>query len=200
MKIKGKTLKQNWRDHRTRWLACQRCAFATFRDRLVLGRGKLPADVLFVGEGPGKSEDVIGEPFIGPAGKLLQRWIDESIARVQAYEYAITNLVACRPCNRVSGDNRMPSVEEVRNCQPRLTEIMYMAQPRLIIAIGRVAEERLLNMMRECMSLSATLAALQHPAFVLRRGGEGRPEDKKNRDVLTSLIKRMIWSRERKGR
>lgn len=191
MKCIGKTLRQNWRDHRNRWLACQRCEFAKFRDRLVLGRGKLPADVLFIGEAPGKSEDTIGAPFVGPAGKLLQQWIDTSIQRVSAYDYAITNLVACRPTDRVGGNNRTPSTEEVRNCQPRLTEIMYMAQPKLVIAVGRVAEERLIGMMRECMALSATMAALQHPAYVLRVGGEGTDADKTNRDVLTTLISRM---------
>ncbi len=199
MRCKGKTLKQNWRDHRLRWLPCQKCAFAAFRDHMVLGRGRLPADVLFIGEGPGKSEDVIGEPFIGPAGKLLQAWIDHSIQRAEEYRYAITNLVACRPTGRVGGNNRVPSSEEMSNCRPRLNEFIYMAQPKLIITVGRIAELSAINITRECMVLGASIAALQHPAYVLRRGVAGLPEDQKNRDKLTSLISHMIQSRRKKG-
>ena len=81
--------------HREKWKGCERCSLYRGRRSVVLCRGKLPCDVLFVGEAPGVSEDVLGRPFVGPAGKLLDEIVERALDG--QYDYAITNLVACIP-------------------------------------------------------------------------------------------------------
>lgn len=81
--------------HRRKWKNCQKCPLCRSRGKIVLARGKIPSPLLLVGESPGESENVIGRPFIGPAGKLLDRILKVAVdGRV---DYAITNLVACIP-------------------------------------------------------------------------------------------------------
>lgn len=81
--------------HKAKWIDCQRCSLCERRKHVVLVRGKIPAPVLFIGEAPGASEDVLGRPFVGPAGKLLDHIIEKGIDG--QYDYAITNLVGCIP-------------------------------------------------------------------------------------------------------
>lgn len=164
--IGNSILRWTYREHYNKWHGCERCDIASHRNKAVLVRGHLPASVLFIGEGPGKAEDALGTPFIGPAGRLLDKWIDYS----GTYTYAITNLVACRPTNCVGGANRQPSEDEVRHCHERLIEVFYMAMPKLVIAVGRVAENNLLELTREILPLKITMVAILHPAYVLRAG------------------------------
>ncbi len=82
-------------NYRAKWKDCQRCKSSNSRTEIVLARGKVPAPILFIGEAPGASEDALGKPFIGPAGKVLDDII--TVALDGQYDYALTNLVACYP-------------------------------------------------------------------------------------------------------
>ena len=81
--------------HKAKWKDCNGCELARQRKRVVLVRGYLPCQVLFIGEAPGSSEDLLGKPFIGPAGKLFDRILAESLP--QGCRFALTNLVGCFP-------------------------------------------------------------------------------------------------------
>lgn len=154
--------------HTARWEGCTACPLCEGRSKVVLARGRLPCDVLFVGEAPGESEDALGVPFIGPAGKLLDRIVSEALDAVPvcpvcrshksvidlAGEWAcrrhpghdlvelrtaFTNLVACVPRDEDGGKTAEPPPEAVEACAPRLEEFVALAKPRLIVCVGHLA-------------------------------------------------------------
>lgn len=166
--------------------------------KIVYCRGQLPCDVLFLGEAPGASEDVRGVPFDGPAGLLLDdiireaweqagsshdtggqnpdgSWIEEW--RPADVRWAFTNLVGCLPHNE-SGKVE-PDADQIKSCRPRLTEFVGIARPRLVVAVGAVAEKHLGASLGKGVHLEASgdvrghatvrrWAAVVHPAFILR--------------------------------
>jgi len=148
---------------------CRRCNLHTTRRNIVFGRGSHKADIIFIGEGPGKSEDLIGLPFIGRSGKLL----DETIKRAKELsripdtifiDYYITNIVCCHPTNRFSGENRPPTKEEAYACYPRLLEQIEYINPKCVITLGKIPADF-------CKELPYLQFNLYHPAFILRTGG-----------------------------
>ena len=90
-----KRKKLKWKDHKEKWINCYGCDLCEQRDKVVLLRGKIPCDVLFIGEAPGVSEDTLGKPFVGPAGTLLDNIIEESDPG--ELKLAWTNVIACIP-------------------------------------------------------------------------------------------------------
>lgn len=149
------------------WLTCKKCALNQTRRHVVLGRGQLPADLLFIGEAPGKSEDLRGEAFIGPSGRVLRLAMKDATAMSglkKPPSFYITNVIACRPCDEKRGPNRQPTDKEAWQCWPRLELTEYLVKPKQIIFLGRVAEHF-------CLESFQTGVSLQHPAFILRRGG-----------------------------
>lgn len=126
-----------WTDHVEKWKDCTACPLCQQRDRIVLARGQVPCDVLFIGEAPGASEDALGLPFKGPAGHLLDDIISHSL--LMSTKYALTNLVCCYPREaKILGENE-PLPEEIKACAPRLKEFVRFAQPRLIVRVGQLA-------------------------------------------------------------
>ncbi|HSK18162.1 MAG TPA: uracil-DNA glycosylase [Longimicrobiales bacterium] len=111
---------------------CTRCDLAPFRTQVVRGAGAKRARVLFLGEAPGASEDRAGEPFVGAAGGLLARLLEE--AGLERSEVYITNVVACRPPK-----NRTPRVAEIRAHAPWLEEQLRLVRPVVVVTLGRVA-------------------------------------------------------------
>ena len=148
-------------------MACSRCPLSQSRRRIVKGRGTTPCRVLFIGEAPGKSEDLRGVAFIGRAGRLLDRGIAAAvrIAGIQvAPPYWITNVCCCRPTDE-KGGNREPTPEEAASCLPRLEkEFVEVGSPREVVFLGEVSR-------RFARKLFPAGTALRHPAFILRRGG-----------------------------
>lgn len=133
-----------WRKHKEEWQNCQKCCLCERRKKVVLARGKVPCDVLFIGEAPGHSEDVVGTPFIGPAGKLMQRIIDRSLDG--QYDYALTNLVACIPLvDKNSNKPQEPPEECIEACEPRLYEFLDIAIPDVVIVVGELAREHFVS-------------------------------------------------------
>ena len=164
----SKPLLNSYRLHQSKWSACRACSLCDHRNKVVLFRGQLPCDVLFVGEAPGESENAIGDPFVGPAGDLLDRIIDDAQAETAPFSFGITNLVACIPATITDtsfGATRDPNKEEIIKCRNRLLEIISMAKPKLILTLGNIARVHLPrplpNKVRE--------NNLLHPAAILHR-------------------------------
>ena len=119
--------------------SCERCpALVDSRSQIVDGVGPTDADLLFVGEGPGATEDEQGEPFVGRSGDVLDEALrDAGLARA---DVRITNCVRCRP-----PDNRDPTSEELANCRGHLDEEIDRLDPRLIVTLGKVPSQHLLD-------------------------------------------------------
>jgi len=148
---------------------CVRCKLCKGRTQIVFGVGNPQADVVFVGEGPGRDEDEQGEPFVGRAGQLLTRMIAAmGLARQDVY---ICNVVKCRP-----PDNRNPEPDEVAACEPFLRLQLEAIRPRLIVALGNFAVQTLLRTRTGITSMHGRFHVYQgialmptyHPAFLLR--------------------------------
>jgi uracil-DNA glycosylase len=117
---------------------CQRCALASSRTQVVFGSGNSEADILFVGEAPGYYEDKEGQPFVGAAGQLLERLLQE--IGLQRSEVFIANVLKCRPPK-----NRDPRPEEVDACKPYLFRQIDIIQPRVTCTLGNFATQLLLG-------------------------------------------------------
>ncbi len=133
-------------DLRAQALACTRCKhLVASRKQVVFGVGNEAADILFVGEAPGADEDAQGEPFVGAAGGLLTKMLKAmSLAREDVY---IANILKCRPNTpNQRSDNRAPTAEEMTTCSPWLHRQIDFIQPKVIVALGKVAVGGLLEM------------------------------------------------------
>jgi|TARA_B100001105_G_scaffold47085_1_gene35162 DNA polymerase len=117
---------------------CTKCELSKTRNKSVPGKGNYKADVIFVGEAPGKNEDMKGEPFIGIAGKKLTMALES--AGVTREEVYITNIVKCRPPK-----NRVPTTDERNTCQNYLEKEIDIIKPKIICVLGNTAFNSLLN-------------------------------------------------------
>ena len=156
---------------------CQECPLGKTRTNFVFGVGDPNADLLLVGEAPGEQEDLKGEPFVGRAGKMLDK-ILYAIDRKRGDGVYIANVIKCRPPN-----NRDPLPSEVKKCEPYLTEQISQIQPKLIVALGRVAGKTLLKMdvpLKEMRDKThdyngTPLRVTFHPAALLRNSNFKKP-------------------------
>lgn len=156
---------------------CRRCKLYRGRKNLVFGEGDPRARLVFVGEGPGRQEDLAGRPFVGEAGKLLTRIIESGMG-VRREDVYICNIVKCRPPG-----NRDPEEDEVERCLPFLKQQIRIIRPRVICSLGRVAARSLLGpefkitrdrgKWREFMNIP--LMPTYHPAYLLRNPSAKRP-------------------------
>lgn len=149
--------------------ACTRCRLHVGRNHLVFGEGDPHARLVFVGEGPGREEDLQGKPFVGRAGELLTRIIEAiDLTREEVY---IANIVKCRP-----PQNRDPRPDEIQTCLPFLLKQLEAIRPRIICALGSFAAQTLLETEEKISALRGRFHAYQgaklmptyHPAFLLR--------------------------------
>ena len=120
-------------------LACARCPLAGGRTQVVFGVGAHDADLMFVGEGPGREEDLKGEPFVGRSGQLLDRLMQEEIGITRSQAY-IANVVKCRPPG-----NRDPKPEEIEACRPYLESQVELIEPTVVITLGNFSTRLLLG-------------------------------------------------------
>lgn len=155
---------------------CERCALAAGRHSVVFGAGNPAADLMFVGEGPGAEEDRQGLPFVGPAGRLLTRIIEAiDMRREDVY---IANIVKCRPPG-----NRDPLPTEVLACRGYLEKQIELIQPKVLVALGRVAAQTLLGsdlslgrMRGQWYEVHGVATRVTyHPAALLRNASFKRP-------------------------
>jgi uracil-DNA glycosylase family 4 len=153
---------------------CTRCRLAQSRTKVVFGTGNPGASLLLVGEGPGRDEDLAGEPFVGRSGKLLDRLLAEELGIDRRHCY-IANVVKCRPPN-----NRDPEPDEVAACRGFLEAQIELIAPRVVVALGAVATRTLLGTTKgvgalrgRCYPLgAAAVVPTYHPAAALRGGPE----------------------------
>ena len=117
---------------------CLKCQLGTSRNNIVLGSGNPNASIVFVGEAPGKDEDLQGLPFVGRSGKLLDKML--SSINLNRDDIYILNVLKCRP-----PENRTPQPEEIEKCEPYLKKQLDIINPKLIVALGRVAAMTILK-------------------------------------------------------
>jgi len=118
---------------------CTKCQeLCEHRSQVVFGSGNKDADVLFIGEAPGKSEDERGIPFCGMSGKILEELLQS--VNLSREDIFITNTILCRPPN-----NRNPAKDELENCRERLNKLIEIMQPKVIVTIGNFATERIIG-------------------------------------------------------
>ena len=173
-------------DLRTAIGDCRRCKLCTGRTNIVFGIGNPRARLMFVGEGPGRDEDIQGEPFVGRAGQLLTDIITKGIGLKREDVY-IANVVKCRPPG-----NRNPEPDEVAACEPFLNKQIELVSPEIIVALGKFAVQSLLQTNVPITKLRGNwhryrgikLMPTFHPAYLLRN-----PADKK---LVWEDIKKVI--------
>ena len=148
---------------------CTRCKLSKGRTKIVFGTGSPKAQLMFVGEGPGRDEDLSGEPFVGRAGKLLTDMI--KAMGLQREDVYIANIVKCRP-----PDNRQPEQDEVAACSPFLMRQIDVIQPKVICTLGNTPTQTLMQTTQGISRFrgewfefrNAKLMPTYHPAYLLR--------------------------------
>jgi DNA polymerase len=178
---------------------CQRCRLGRTRTNLVFGTGDPEADLMFIGEAPGRDEDLQGEPFVGAAGQLLTRMIAAmGLDREQVY---IANIVKCRPPR-----NRDPAPDEIEACERFLRQQIDQIQPSIIIALGSYASRTLLRSGSGIKRLrgrwhryhDVPLMPTYHPAYLLRNTGAKR-EAWHDLKLVMAEMDRLGLERRRQG-
>ena len=120
-------------------LNCRRCALYDTRTHVVFGQGIPTAEVMFVGEGPGASEDEQGQPFVGRSGQLLDHYL-EAVDLSREKNVYIANIIKCRP-----PQNRDPLPEESAACMPWLRQQFQLIRPKIVVCLGRVAAQQMMD-------------------------------------------------------
>ena len=166
-----------WEALRTQVSGCTRCELCKTRTQTVFGVGNRRAELLVIGEAPGADEDRQGEPFVGRAGQLLNSLL-RAMGNPRETVY-IANMLKCRPPG-----NRDPKPEEVASCLPYLQQQVDMIEPRLMLAVGRIAAQNLLatdtpigrlrGQVHRFGTRGTPLIVTYHPAYLLRSPSEKR--------------------------
>ncbi|MBR2890284.1 MAG: uracil-DNA glycosylase [Oscillospiraceae bacterium] len=167
---------QNWEGLEYSCSNCTKCGLCQTRNHVVFGVGPRDADVMFIGEGPGEQEDLKGEPFVGPAGKLLDDML--SIIDLSRESCYIANIVKCRPPH-----NRDPLDAEQDACIGYLRNQVALIKPKIIVCLGRISATRLIRpdfrITREHGTWTERngiwMSAIYHPSALLRDPSK-RPE------------------------
>ena len=168
---------------------CHKCDLGNSRTNFVFGIGDPDASLMLVGEAPGEKEDIEGEPFVGRAGKLLDK-ILIAIGRSRNKDVFICNVLKCRPPN-----NRDPLSTEIKECEPYLKHQINLIKPKLIVALGRIAGKTLLGVDNSLKSMRGeihnyydiTLIVTYHPSALLRNPN-WKPQAWKDFKWIKSII------------
>ena len=166
-----------WKELQSQCMACTRCGLCQTRHHVVFGVGNPDADVMLIGEGPGEQEDLRGEPFVGPAGMLLDDMLSiiDLDRKTNCY---IANIVKCRPPH-----NRDPEDAEQEACIGYLRSQIALVNPKIIVCLGRIAAKQLIDrdfrITRQhgqwIQKDGIWMMAIYHPSALLRDVGK-RPE------------------------
>jgi uracil-DNA glycosylase len=167
---------------------CTRCKLHKARTKIVFGTGNPNADLMFVGEGPGRDEDLSGEPFVGRAGKLLTDMI--KAMGLQREDVYIANVVKCRP-----PENRLPEKDEITTCSPFLMRQIDVIKPKVICTLGSCSAQTLLQTAQGISKLrgewfdfrGAKLMPTYHPAYLLRNPA-AKPEVWKDLQKVMAVL------------
>lgn len=177
---------KDWRtinEVRAEAIVCCRCDLCYTRTNVVFGEGPSPSGMMIVGEGPGREEDEQGKPFVGAAGRELNKVL--SLAGLDRGQIWVTNIVRCRPAIRVDDvlRNRPPRMEEIKACDLWMSAEVQFVSPKVIVCLGAVPAQALIgrNFKMEDgrgrwyqSKFSVPTTATYHPAYVLRLRGADR--------------------------
>lgn len=160
----------NWEELKNACENCQKCELCKTRHNVVVGVGLPTAEVMFIGEGPGENEDLQGEPFVGRAGKLLDKMLT-AVDLDRNKNIYIANIVKCRP-----PQNRDPKPEEQEMCIDWLRNQVKLIRPKIIVCLGRIAAARIIKpdikITKEHGQFieknGVLMMAMLHPAAILR--------------------------------
>ena len=168
---------------------CTLCDLSKTRTNVVFGEGNPKAKLMLIGEGPGEMEDKTGRPFVGRAGQLLTKII-ENVLNLKREDLYIANIVKCRPPN-----NRVPSIEEAKTCKPYLLKQIEIINPEILVCLGKTAFMYLLNSDMPISKVRGQIFEFKgkkviptfHPSYLLRN-----PSAKKDSYKDFLLIKGML--------
>lgn len=161
---------KTWDELKTACEQCERCELCKTRHNVVVGVGSENAEVMFIGEGPGENEDLQGEPFVGRAGKLLDKMLT-AVDLDRNKNIYIANIVKCRP-----PQNRDPKPEEQEQCIEWLRSQVRLIKPKIIVCLGRIAAAKIIKpdikITKEhgqwLQKGDYLMMAMLHPAAILR--------------------------------
>lgn len=182
---------------KTECLGCTACPLSENRTNVVFGVGNQNAEVMFIGEGPGENEDLLGEPFVGNAGKLFDKYL--LAVGMKREEVYIANMVKCRPPH-----NRDPKPEEIDCCIGYLRRQVKLINPKIIVCLGRISAQRLISpefrVTKEhghwFKKGGVFMMGTFHPAALLRNPSQ-KPDAFEDLRVLRSKMKELgIWKSE----
>lgn len=190
MDSKNKTVKTVMLEELKESMAgCTGCKLSTTRKNIVFGEGNPDARVMFIGEGPGKDEDIQGRPFVGRAGILLTAIIEKGM-KLRRSDVYIGNVVKCRPTVNLEGTrDRPPEDDEKEACGDYLKKQISIIRPEVIITLGNPATRFLLNTKQGITKMRGTWYTYEgipvmptfHPSYILRNGGDSSP------------LKKLVW-------
>lgn len=176
MTQKKVSLGERWKAHQAEWKACEKCQLCDHRKHTALYKGKIPCDVLIIGEGPGASEDVFGQPFVGPSGIMLDDHLTKS--SLTDFRLGFTNMVGCLPKYREKGEEsftiRDPKAPEMDKCSPRLVELWSIASPKFVVFVGNLAKKYLPMYVKNFDYLNRSVTII-HPGAILRMDASQKP-------------------------
>lgn len=202
-------LRKKWSDLFQSWSNCNRCLLHTGRTNVVMYRGDVKCEALFIGEAPGTTEDECGRPFVGPSGKLLDSLISDTLPSNMTF--GIANTIGCIP-RGISTTVRQPFYSEMDACKDRLLSIIQLVQPLGIILVGRIAQsafvefyashvESMWNRMIESKKFATVqhqpiISHIVHPAFILRKGGRSSATYQTTKIQLDAIAKEIRTRRK----
>ena len=176
---------------------CKICKLSTTRDKVVFGEGNADSDILFIGEGPGRDENITGRPFVGRAGQLLTAIIEKGM-NLRRSDVYIANIVKCRPTVNMAGTrDRPPDEDEVASCSPYLLKQIEIISPKVIITLGSPSTRFLLKTKAGITSLrghwqryrNIPVMPTYHPSYILRNGDNAQPLKRQVWDDIKSVLK-----------
>jgi uracil-DNA glycosylase family 4 len=152
---------------RSRIEECTKCDLSKKRIKPTVGKGSESPDVVFIGEAAGAEEDKIGVPFVGRSGKLLDKWLEYILNRVE-FSFYILNVVKCRSVG-------VPTPEQIATCNPYLEKQLAILKPRIVVCMGKTAFEAVTGKkysLRLCGKYTDGVYVMPHPAYCLRQGDD----------------------------
>lgn len=182
----------NYAEHKQKWKNCQLCTLCNTRSKVVLARGVIPCDILCCAEAPGPSEDTIGRPLVGPSGDLFDDILERS--GLSKRRFLLCNLVGCYPAGDEGGKLKQPPPDSIKACAPRLRELIAMAKPKRIVAVGALATKWLPKLKLGIEGIPVT--SVLHPAFIIRLpAAEKEATFNKTVVILEGMLEEMGYGR-----
>lgn len=152
-----------------RFFGCEKCSLCEYRKSIIPGHGKIPCDILFIGEAPGNSEDLVGKPFVGQSGQFLYTLCQE--AKLNYFRKFFTNTVFCKPWDRKENKTRAPKTNEIKICKEHVLKVINFVEPKTVVFVGKLAERTYAGYCKKI----CPVFAIRHPAAMLREGKQESP-------------------------